>query len=251
MNVRFIHEPLVSVIVKWGMRFIVNPALRQWFLLNAWDWHMSVYHAADWDQKKVIDWFKECRFDEPLSPVVRTAVKRGLLDDTMVLWRGGYGAAPDVIASGLSWTRDRAAAAFFATRLRRGSGAEPERGPVVIRREVRLDEVLMSNFVTPTEVIVAPSDTWAVDTAAHEWESMARGFQATYDLVVSMHVSAWRRSTTPAGALQLLLQALGKSHEDLERAIGWTVKRPTEADFTTEHPLAAGWKAGMGDGRDE
>ena len=64
------------------------------------------------------------------------------------------------IASGLTWTSNRAAACCFATLVRQGGGPEPQRGPVVIWREIRPAEVLMWNLSgIPPEIILAPSDT--------------------------------------------------------------------------------------------
>lgn len=236
LNHRFLHcllfnlhncgEALNAVVVAWGMRFIANPAARQYFLMMAWGrWHLSVHAAAGWDQDQVIAWFKECRFSESLSREVRMAAQRWRLDDEMVVWRGGCGAEPDTIARGLCWTPNRAAAACFATIARRGSGPEPQRRPMVIRREIRPDDVLMCNLSShPPEMILAPSDTWAVDTGSHEWEQLGRDYLRVICTVEEAAADSFIFAESAHAKLDLFLDVLGATRDDLERGLGRKVR---------------------------
>ena len=80
--------------------------------------------------------------------------------------------------------------------------------------------------MTPEEIVVVPSDTWATDTNPHDWETLGRAFGRLIEQKGEMARpeldGMWK--DTPAGKLDLFLRAIGKSREELERAIGRKVR---------------------------
>lgn len=145
-----VSTPYKAGVVKWALNRVCDPAISQPFLLTAWRlWHVMVQHAAGWDQARLIEWFRRSRFAEPRGEWLRSVVQPWMLDDRMTVYRGGWGVRPEVLAQGLSWSPDRACAAFMATRFRRGGGGDPGLGPTIVSREIGRAEVLMSVFLSP------------------------------------------------------------------------------------------------------
>ncbi len=222
-----VPSPYKAAVVRWVLNRAFDPAVTQPFLFLAWRlWHHMVLHAAGWDQGRVIAWFRRARFDDPQGPRMRGITQLWMLDERMTVWRGGWGVRPDVLAQGLSWTPNKAAAAFFATRFRKGGGTDPACGPVIVRREITLAEVLMPAFLSPSEIVAAPSDSWATDTEPHGWEAMGRGHEAIRDQMIEMAQPEMEAMLheTPEAKLGLFLRTSGKTREDLERAIGRKVR---------------------------
>ncbi len=99
------------------------------------------------------------------------------LPETLTVFRGTVGIIPRVAATGLSWTTDRAGAAWVACGLLRARGIDPSKTPCVLRRDVRPSEVL---FFEPRndalqridEIVLAPGPA-RVDGTPADWRAFA------------------------------------------------------------------------------
>lgn len=225
-----VPAPYKAAIIRWGLNRVFDPEITQPFLLTAWRlWHHMVMHAAGWDIRRVIEWFIRARFDDPRGQWVRSIVQLWTLDDRMTIYRGGWGVRPEELAQGLSWTPNKVVAAFFATRFRRGGGSDAGVGPVILSREISRGDILMSVGLSPAEIVVAPSDSWACGTEPQGWEAMGRSYEAIRDHLLELAKPEFGAMfhEAPDAKLDLFLNAVGKTREQLEQAIGRKVRLAT------------------------
>lgn len=109
--------------------------------------------------------FQQARFPPPcgLGPIIQ-------------VWRGTAGRTKEEACAGLSWTRDRDAACWFATQ--RGEGKA--RTPLVVTALVRLDQILFCDDecdgLYEQEVVLDTVESGEIDGVVREWRERGEHF---------------------------------------------------------------------------
>jgi hypothetical protein len=102
---------------------------------------------------RLVDWFRLADFSRVEVPLLRRVV-RTKLPPALACWRGGR-CSPEELAQGWSWTTDRRIAGEYCIQH---TGYDPWAWPVLVRRGVRREDVLIAfkGSVHDGEVVAVP-----------------------------------------------------------------------------------------------
>jgi hypothetical protein len=123
-------------------------------LTSAWDHdHTSLFDAVGRDPRKLNKFFRHADFETDHLP------------SKFTIYRGGYGDLSEQ-SYGISWTRNRDCACWFAMRVN-----APTKPPIVLKREVMRRSVLAHiNTRKEDEIVVAGVSHAFVDGDAADWQ---------------------------------------------------------------------------------